>query len=106
MEDYVLSPLISFQEITICLSAPCSSWSGTIKVWSMPQITRVATLKGHKERATDVAFSPADDFLATASAYDVRIHKTCWILYQIRILFGYFWICIRGVSEISVNSNK
>jgi WD40 repeat protein len=72
MEDYVLSLLISFQEITICLSAPCSSWSGTIKVWSMPQITRVATLKGHKERATDVAFSPADGFLATASAYDAR----------------------------------
>ncbi|KAL5652816.1 hypothetical protein ACJX0J_038274, partial [Zea mays] len=48
------------------------SWSGTIKVWSMPQITRVATLKGHKERATDVAFSPADGFLATASAYDAR----------------------------------
>jgi hypothetical protein len=41
MEDYVLSPLISFQEITICLSA-------------------------------DVAFSPADGFLATASAYDAR----------------------------------
>ncbi|PAN49642.1 hypothetical protein GQ55_9G473800 [Panicum hallii var. hallii] len=45
-----------------------SSWSGLIKVWSMPQITKVATLKGHTERATDVAFSPADDCLATASA--------------------------------------
>ncbi|RLN18827.1 hypothetical protein C2845_PM02G25960 [Panicum miliaceum] len=45
-----------------------SSWSGLIKVWSMPQITKVATLKGHTERATDVAFSPADNCLATASA--------------------------------------
>ncbi|KAG8044363.1 hypothetical protein GUJ93_ZPchr0995g22922 [Zizania palustris] len=39
-----------------------------IKVWSMPQITKIATLKGHTERATDVAFSPVDDCLATASA--------------------------------------
>ncbi|KAL6649945.1 hypothetical protein ACP70R_014169 [Stipagrostis hirtigluma subsp. patula] len=45
-----------------------SSWSGMIKVWSMPQVTKVATLKGHTERATDVAFSPTDDCLATASA--------------------------------------
>lgn len=45
-----------------------SSWSGIVKVWSMPQITKVATLKGHTERATDVVFSPADDCLATASA--------------------------------------
>jgi U4/U6 small nuclear ribonucleoprotein PRP4 len=39
-----------------------------IKVWSMPQITKVATLKGHTNRATDVAFSPTDNCLATASA--------------------------------------
>ncbi|XP_048570691.1 U4/U6 small nuclear ribonucleoprotein PRP4-like protein [Triticum urartu] len=45
-----------------------SSWSGIIKVWSMPQITKIATLKGHTERATDVAFSPVDNCLATASA--------------------------------------
>uniref|UniRef100_A0A0D3FIK2 Pre-mRNA processing factor 4 (PRP4)-like domain-containing protein n=1 Tax=Oryza barthii TaxID=65489 RepID=A0A0D3FIK2_9ORYZ len=45
-----------------------SSWSGMIKVWSMPQVTKIATLKGHTERATDVAFSPVDDCLATASA--------------------------------------
>ncbi|KAE8800327.1 U4/U6 small nuclear ribonucleoprotein PRP4-like protein [Hordeum vulgare] len=45
-----------------------SSWSGIIKVWSMPQITKIATLKGHRERATDVAFSPVDNCLATASA--------------------------------------
>ncbi|KAM0879679.1 hypothetical protein ACQ4PT_034071 [Festuca glaucescens] len=45
-----------------------SSWSGIIKVWSMPQITKIATLKGHTERATDVAFSPVDNVLATASA--------------------------------------
>lgn len=45
-----------------------SSWSGIIKVWSVPQITKIATLKGHTERATDVAFSPVDNcFLATAS---------------------------------------
>lgn len=68
MKDYVLVLLFPFQEITICLSTLCSSWSGIIKVWSMPQITKIATLKGHTERATDVAFSPADDCLATASA--------------------------------------
>uniref|UniRef100_A0ACD5WZC0 Uncharacterized protein n=1 Tax=Avena sativa TaxID=4498 RepID=A0ACD5WZC0_AVESA len=45
-----------------------SSWSGIIKIWSMPQITKIATLKGHTERATDVAFSPVDNCLATASA--------------------------------------
>ncbi|XP_044331188.1 U4/U6 small nuclear ribonucleoprotein PRP4-like protein [Triticum aestivum] len=45
-----------------------SSWSGIVKVWSMPQIAKIATLKGHTERATDVAFSPVDNCLATASA--------------------------------------
>ncbi|XP_072982697.1 U4/U6 small nuclear ribonucleoprotein PRP4-like protein [Typha latifolia] len=45
-----------------------SSWSGITKIWSMPQVTKVATLKGHTERATDVAFSPVDKCLATASA--------------------------------------
>jgi U4/U6 small nuclear ribonucleoprotein PRP4 len=46
-----------------------SSWSGVIKVWSMPQINNVATLRGHTERATDVAFCPVDNsILATASA--------------------------------------
>ncbi|CAM0950632.1 unnamed protein product [Alopecurus aequalis] len=46
-----------------------SSWRGIVKVWSMPEITKIATLNGHTERATDVAFSPVDsNFLATASA--------------------------------------
>ncbi|XP_020108920.1 U4/U6 small nuclear ribonucleoprotein PRP4-like protein [Ananas comosus] len=45
-----------------------SAWSGITKIWSMPHVTKVATLKGHTERATDVAFSPVDNCLATASA--------------------------------------
>ncbi|KAJ8634466.1 hypothetical protein MRB53_008733 [Persea americana] len=45
-----------------------SAWSGSIKLWSMPQVSKVATLKGHTERATDVAFSPINNHLATASA--------------------------------------
>ncbi|XP_047051199.1 U4/U6 small nuclear ribonucleoprotein PRP4-like protein [Lolium rigidum] len=48
-----------------------SSWSGITKVWSItpPGITKMAALKGHTERATDVVFSPADNcILATASA--------------------------------------
>lgn len=42
--------------------------SGVAKIWSMPQVKKVCTLKGHTERATDVAFSPIDNHLATASA--------------------------------------
>ena len=34
----------------------------------MPQVTKVSNLKGHIERATDVAFSPVHNHLATASA--------------------------------------
>jgi U4/U6 small nuclear ribonucleoprotein PRP4 len=34
----------------------------------MPQVKKVCTLNGHTERATDVAFSPVCDHLATASA--------------------------------------
>ncbi|KAL4200034.1 hypothetical protein AMTRI_Chr03g54390 [Amborella trichopoda] len=45
-----------------------SAWSGTAKIWSMPQVEKVATLKGHKDRATDVAFSPVSNHLATACA--------------------------------------
>ncbi|KAL6009974.1 hypothetical protein ACLOJK_000405 [Asimina triloba] len=45
-----------------------SAWSGVIKLWSMPQVSKLATLKGHTERATDVAFSPAHNHLASASA--------------------------------------
>ncbi|KAJ6921780.1 transducin family protein [Populus alba x Populus x berolinensis] len=42
--------------------ATCSL-SGVAKIWSVPQVT-----KGHMERATDVAFSPVHNHLATASA--------------------------------------
>ncbi|KAF9679591.1 hypothetical protein SADUNF_Sadunf06G0030700 [Salix dunnii] len=44
------------------------SLSGVAKIWSVPQVTKVCTLKGHTERATDVAFSPVHNHLATASA--------------------------------------
>lgn len=38
-------------------------------MWEMPQVTnKVSVMKDHKERATDVVFSPVDDCLATASA--------------------------------------
>ncbi|KAK4484064.1 hypothetical protein RD792_011283 [Penstemon davidsonii] len=47
--------------------ATCSL-SGVAKVWSMPQVKKVSALKGHTERATDVAFSPISHQLATASA--------------------------------------
>lgn len=45
-----------------------SSLSGVAKIWSMPQVNKVSALKGHTERATDVAFSPVVNHLATASA--------------------------------------
>ncbi|KAK7313066.1 hypothetical protein VNO77_37439 [Canavalia gladiata] len=38
------------------------------KLWSMPQIRKCSTFKGHTERATDVAYSPIHNHLATASA--------------------------------------
>lgn len=47
--------------------ATCSL-SGVAKLWNMPQVNMVSTLKEHKERATDVAFSPVNNCLATASA--------------------------------------
>lgn len=47
--------------------ATCSL-SGIAKIWSMPQVQKVSTLKGHTERATDVVFSPTSNYLATASA--------------------------------------
>ncbi|XP_040372968.1 U4/U6 small nuclear ribonucleoprotein PRP4-like protein [Rosa chinensis] len=50
------------------LLAACAL-SPIAKLWSMPQVTKVATLKGHTERLTDVAFSPVQNhLLATASA--------------------------------------
>ncbi|XP_057507185.1 U4/U6 small nuclear ribonucleoprotein PRP4-like protein isoform X2 [Actinidia eriantha] len=42
--------------------------SGVAKLWSMPQVKKVSNLKGHTDRATDVAFSPTDNCIATASA--------------------------------------
>ncbi|XP_078168883.1 WD-40 repeat family protein / small nuclear ribonucleoprotein Prp4p-like protein [Carex rostrata] len=47
-----------------------SSWSGSIKIWSMPNVQEVTNIsKAHEDRATDVAFSPDDNkLLATASA--------------------------------------
>ncbi|KAM0947866.1 putative transcription factor WD40-like family [Dioscorea sansibarensis] len=45
-----------------------SAWSGVTKIWSMPCVSILATLKGHTVRATDVAFSPVENCLATASA--------------------------------------
>ncbi|KAL6498479.1 hypothetical protein OROHE_026576 [Orobanche hederae] len=47
--------------------ATCSL-SGVAKVWTMPEVKKVSALKGHTERATDVAFSPISYHLATASA--------------------------------------
>ncbi|KAI3471637.1 hypothetical protein Pfo_028287 [Paulownia fortunei] len=44
------------------------SLSGVAKLWSMPEVKKVSALKGHTERATDVAFSPISYQLATASA--------------------------------------
>ncbi|KAF6136537.1 hypothetical protein GIB67_015993 [Kingdonia uniflora] len=42
--------------------------SGATKLWSMPQVNKITPLKCHTERATDVAFSPVHNHLATASA--------------------------------------
>ncbi|CAI9101816.1 OLC1v1039233C1 [Oldenlandia corymbosa var. corymbosa] len=48
--------------------ATCSL-SGDSRIWSIPNMTRIAILRGgHTERATDVAFSPIGDLIATASA--------------------------------------
>lgn len=45
-----------------------SSLTGVAKIWSMPEVKIVSSLKGHTERATDVTFSPTNDLIATASA--------------------------------------
>ncbi|XP_058723914.1 U4/U6 small nuclear ribonucleoprotein PRP4-like protein [Vicia villosa] len=47
--------------------ATCSL-TGASKLWSMPNVKKVSTFKGHTERATDVAYSPVHNHLATASA--------------------------------------
>lgn len=59
------------------LIATCAL-NGVAKIWRMPnesnleeerqQLSKIATLKGHTERATDVSFSPLHNHLATASA--------------------------------------
>ncbi|KAF3575664.1 hypothetical protein DY000_02035804 [Brassica cretica] len=63
--------------------ATCSL-SGVTKLWEMPQVTnKIAVLKDHKERATDVVFSPVDDCLATASAdRTAKLWKTDGTLLQ------------------------
>lgn len=47
--------------------ATCSL-TGASKLWSMPEIRKTSTFKGHTERATDIAYSPVHNHLATASA--------------------------------------
>ncbi|KAJ9563332.1 hypothetical protein OSB04_008492 [Centaurea solstitialis] len=47
--------------------ATCSL-TGVAKIWSMPEIKIMTSLKGHTERATDVTFSPTTHHIATASA--------------------------------------
>ncbi|ESQ39813.1 hypothetical protein EUTSA_v10000860mg [Eutrema salsugineum] len=63
--------------------ATCSL-SGVTKLWEMPQVTnKISVLKDHKERATDVVFSPVDDCLATASAdRTAKLWKTDGTLVQ------------------------
>ncbi|KAJ7968151.1 Wd40 repeat protein-u4/u6 small nuclear ribonucleoprotein prp4 [Quillaja saponaria] len=46
--------------------ATCSL-SGVAKLWSMPQVKKASTLKGHTMHATDVAYSPVHNHIATAS---------------------------------------
>ncbi|KAI5083086.1 hypothetical protein GOP47_0002829 [Adiantum capillus-veneris] len=45
-----------------------SGWSGATKIWNVETMERAMTLRGHTERVTSVAFSPAENILATASA--------------------------------------
>ncbi|KAH0924680.1 hypothetical protein HID58_016936 [Brassica napus] len=63
--------------------ATCSL-SGVTNLWEMPQVTnKIAILKDHKERVTDVVFSPVDDCLATASAdRTAKLWKTDGTLLQ------------------------
>ncbi|XP_028761417.1 U4/U6 small nuclear ribonucleoprotein PRP4-like protein [Neltuma alba] len=56
----------SFSADGKCL-ATCSL-TGAAKLWSMPEVKKISTFKGHTERATDVAYSPVHNHLATASA--------------------------------------
>lgn len=60
--------MISFSSAYFLLFCPASSLTGVAKLWSVPQVKKLSTLKGHTERATDVAFSPVGNYIATASA--------------------------------------
>lgn len=72
--------LLKYFELIICFEKQCgnltlrflfhfiSALNGVAKLWSMPEVKKVSTLKGHTERLTDVTFSPTCNLLATASA--------------------------------------
>lgn len=47
--------------------AATGSADKTVKLWSLPDLTLVATLRGHRRGVWALAFSPADQVLATAS---------------------------------------
>jgi U3 small nucleolar RNA-associated protein 13 len=47
--------------------AATGSQDKTIKLWSLPELTLVATLRGHKRGVWNVCFSPTDQVLASAS---------------------------------------
>lgn len=44
-----------------------ASQDKTIKLWSVPDLGLIATLRGHKRGVWSIAFSPADQILASAS---------------------------------------
>lgn len=70
LKDLYAAKLQWYMKLTrfLILSGSVSSLSGVAKLWKMPNVEKISTLKGHTERATDVAFSPVHDHLATASA--------------------------------------
>ncbi|KAJ2720814.1 hypothetical protein GGI07_004380 [Coemansia sp. Benny D115] len=49
-----------------------SSWSGSIKLWSVPQLTSQRTFRGHTERVSALSTSPDTETFATGDA-DGRI---------------------------------
>ncbi|KAJ3009067.1 hypothetical protein HKX48_008186, partial [Thoreauomyces humboldtii] len=50
--------------LSFCTFSPNSrmlataSWSGTVKLWSVPDCTNLHTLKGHRDRVSGIAFHP------------------------------------------------
>lgn len=65
--------------LSYCSISPCSnylataSWSGLVKLWSLPSCNPVATLTGHNGRVGAVAFSPKagqDEKVACLSSCD------------------------------------